>query len=213
MGYIVIAPVGDNLKALFIGMREFPTEKVILITPKDKLKDANELAKKLKDFMIETQIVEIKGALMEDMFKQFGIVCSNYDPDRIVVNVATGDRMSTCAALSAAFANGLKAIGVMNNKCILLPIMKLSYYNELSENKLKILSELPREDYISLRNLSKNVNMSVSLLSYHINGNFKYKGLKQFRLVETKETGKNLYIKLSEMGNLLLKGYIKPRSK
>jgi len=55
--------------------------------------------------------------------------------------------------------------------------------------------------------------MSLSLLSYHINGNFKYKGLKEFRLVEIKESNKNVFVRLSEMGNLLLKGYIKPKEK
>ena len=51
--------------------------------------------------------------------------------------------------------------------------------------------------------------MSISLLSYHINGNYKHKGLKEFRLVELKEQNKNLLVKLSEIGDLLLKGYIK----
>ena len=45
MGYIVIAPVGDNPKALFVGIKEFPTERVILLTPPDKLKDAKKLEK------------------------------------------------------------------------------------------------------------------------------------------------------------------------
>ncbi|MDP7115566.1 MAG: winged helix-turn-helix domain-containing protein [Candidatus Woesearchaeota archaeon] len=79
----------------------------------------------------------------------------------------------------------------------------------MSDNKLKILKMLERDDYTSLKDLSKKVSMSISLLSYHINGNYKYKGLKEYRLVEVKEKSKQLYIKLSEMGNLLLKGYIK----
>ena len=95
---------------------------------------------------------------------------------------------------------------------MMLPIMKLSYYNELSENKLKILKELDVEDYKSLAELHKELKMSISLLSYHINGNYKYKGLKEHRLVEVKEKNNNLLVKLSEMGNLLLKGYIQPKS-
>ena len=53
--------------------------------------------------------------------------------------------------------------------------------------------------------------MSISLLSYHINGNEKYKGLKEHRLIDTKLINKNLHIKLSSMGSLLLKGYIKEK--
>ena len=63
---------------------------------------------------------------------------------------------------------------------------------------------------LPLKQLSDNLNMSISLLSYHINGNQKHKGLKEFRLVEVEEEDKNMCVKLSEMGNLLLKGYIQP---
>tara|TARA_Y100000310_G_C20702969_1_gene831808 strand:+ start:9316 stop:9981 length:666 start_codon:yes stop_codon:yes gene_type:complete len=208
MGYKVIAPVGDNLKALFVGIKEFPTEKVFLICPSENIKDAQDLKEKLADFTIDVEIIEITGNLMEEMFKEFGKIVAIHPNDEIIVNVATGDRMSTCAAMSASFANGLKTFGVMGNQAMIMPIMKLSYYQELSENKLKILKMLKIEDYVSLKELSKQVEMSISLLSYHINGNYKYKGLKEYRLVEVMEKNKQLYIKLSEMGNLLLKGYI-----
>ena len=211
MGYTVIAPVGDNPKALFVGMKQFPTEKVILITPSDNIDTTKKLTKQLEDFTIKSEIIELKGNMMEDMFKTFAKLVSIYDHDDLITNVATGDRMSTCAALSAAFANGLKAFGIMGDKPFLLPIMKFSYYKELSDNKLRILQEMDFKNYISLKELSQRLDMSISLLSYHINGNYKYKGLKEFRLVEIKEKNKNLMVKLSEMGNLLLKGYIKPK--
>lgn len=208
MGYIVVAPVGDNLRALFVGIREFPTEKVILVAPTSKLKDAKDLSKKLNDLTIKSKIIEISGNMMEEMFRVFGELCSSYDDENIIVNVATGDRMSTCAALSAAFANGLRAFGVMENKTMLMPIMRLSYYKELNANKLRILSKIGH-DYISLSELSKRLGMSVALLSYHINGTYKTKGLKNYQLVELKRDKKSLLIRLSTIGKLLLKGYIK----
>ena len=210
MGYTIIAPVGDNLDALFIGMKEFATERVFLITPKNKVSKAKELEKKLSVFAIPVNIIEVEGNLMESMFSSFGKVVADYDHDNIIVNVATGDRMSTCAALSAAFANGLKAFGIMDGKPMLLPIMKLSYYNELTESKMKILHALKDDDYTSLSDLNKHTGMSISLLSYHLNGTLKYKGLLQLRLVEVKERNKGLLVKLSDLGSLLLKGYIAP---
>ena len=208
MGYKVSAPAGDNLKALFVGIKEFPTEKVFLLAPSEYLKEAKKYSRKLREFTIKSEIIELPKNNLEEMFEVFGKICSGNDPDEIIVNVATGDRMTTCFALSASFANGLKAFGVENDKTMLLPIMKLSYYNELSENKLKILQELSVEDFISLQDLYKKLNMSVSLLSYHINGNYKYKGLKEYRLVLVKERNKKVFVKLSDMGNLLLKGYL-----
>ena len=145
---------------------------------------------------------------MESMFMAFREICSQHNHDDIIVNVATGDRLSSCAALSAAFANGLKAIGVMDKKPMLLPIMKLSYYDELTESKLKVLSHLHGEEYVAMSVLSKKTGLSPSLLSYHLNGTLKYKGLVNLRLVEVKEQNKNLLVKLSQMGSLLLKGYI-----
>lgn len=211
MGYTVIAPVGDNLKALFIGMKEFPTEKVILITPSEKLVEAKELQKRLDEFTVKSEVKEIKGNVLEEIFKIFGEICSLYDNDKMVVNVATGDRLTTCAALSASYANGLKAFGVIGDRTMLLPIMKLSYYNELSDNKMKILKTLCTDEYTTLKELSEKLGMSASLVSYHINGNYKYKGMKELRLVEVKDEDNTLKIKLSELGNLLLKGYIKSK--
>ena len=92
---------------------------------------------------------------------------------------------------------------------MILPIMKLSYYNELTTNKMKILKNLETLEYTSLKDLSSKTNMSISLLSYHINGTLKYKGLLGLRLIEVKEKGKILLVKLSDLGSLLLKGYIK----
>lgn len=209
MGYTVIAPVGDNLKALFVGMKEFPTQKVILVTPLTKISEAKDVQEKLKEFTIDSEIKEIKGNIFEETFRIFGEVCSLYNNDDIVVNVSTGDKITTCASLSAAYANGLKTFGVMDGKTMLFPIMKLSYYNELSDNKMKILHSLCLDNWISLKDLSNNLKMSISLVSYHINGNYKYKGMKELRLIEVKEYNNTLQIKLSEMGNLLLKGYIK----
>ena len=78
---------------------------------------------------------------------------------------------------------------------------------------MNILKSLDKEEFLAIQDLSKNLGMSLSLISYHINGNYKYKGLKEFRLIEVKEKNKRLFVKLSEMGNLLLKGYIKHEKK
>ncbi|RME77914.1 hypothetical protein D6774_02780 [Candidatus Woesearchaeota archaeon] len=210
MSYTIIAPVGDNLKALFVGMKEFPTREVILITTKKKCKDAKKLVKKLETFTIPSRIIEIADQIMPEMFRVFSQIITQYDFDDLIVNVATGDRMSTCATLSAAYANGLKAIGVEDGQAMLLPIMKLSYYHELSQTKLDILEAIG-EGYVQLNDLAKKLNMSLSLLSYHINGNLKYKGLKEYRLVDVKEEQNRMFVKVSQMGTMLLRGYLKQR--
>ena len=209
MGYIIIAPVGDNSKALFVGMKEFPTEKVILLATKEYLKEANKLSKRLEEFTIKTEIKDLHGNILEETFKIFANLCLIYDTENLMVNVATGNHMTTCASLSAAYANGLKAFDVMGNMTVLLPILNLSYYQEVSENKMGILRALSDKEFEPISIIANKLKMSISLLSYHINGTHKYRGLKDHRLIETKMVDKNLYIKLSSMGSLLLKGYVK----
>jgi len=91
MGYTVIAPVGGNPKALFVGMKEFPTQKVFLIAPKNKVNDAQKMVKQLDDFTIKSKIIEITGNPLEEMFRVFGEIVSVNNPDDLIVNVATGD--------------------------------------------------------------------------------------------------------------------------
>ncbi|MBI2653121.1 hypothetical protein HYX00_06655 [Candidatus Woesearchaeota archaeon] len=206
---IIIAPVGDNMDALFIGLREFPTEKVILLTPPERNKDAEKAMQDLDRFKIPTKIIEIKGNIWEEMFRKIAEIREIENGKNILVNTATGDRMTTCAATSAAFVNGIKAFSVDNGMAMLLPVLKFSYYKMLTEKKMSILKMINKPDCcMSLEELSKKTKMSLPLISYHINGNLKSDGLKEMGLVETTEKKGRIEIKLSTLGRLLIKGYV-----
>ena len=206
---VIVAPVGDNMDALFVGLREFPTERVILISPESKLDDANKAKKDLEKFQIPVQIVEIKGNIWESMFQKIAEIKAIEKGKDIIINTATGDRMTTCAATSAAFVNGLKAMSVEGNMAMMLPVLKFSYYNMLTDKKMDILKLLNKPGCCaSLEELSKKTKMSLPLISYHINGNLKSEGLKDMGLVETTESKGRIAVQLSTSGRLLLKGYI-----
>ncbi|MCH8329374.1 MAG: ArsR family transcriptional regulator, partial [Nanoarchaeota archaeon] len=205
MKHIVIAPVGDNLDALFIGIKEFPTEKIILICPKNNLKKAEKVKKDLKKFDIPVEIKEVTGNLMEDMFRIVAEIKDTEKENKIIVNIATGDKLSTCAALSAAFVNGIKAFSIMDGQIMLMPILKFSYYKSLTDKKLRILKLLNSKEVMSIEEISKKIGMSLPLIYYHINGTLKEEGLKGLELVETLDKSK---VKLSMLGRLLIKGYI-----
>ena len=211
MKNIVIAPVGNNIDALFVGIREFPTEKVILITPQEKIEEAKKVKQELERFKIPTYIKEIKGDIWEGTFKAVAEI-KNIEKDKeIIVNTSTGDvGGSGCAACSAAFVNGLKAISVRDNHVNLLPILKFSYYSMISEKKMAILKHLysKKDCCSSLEELSKTTGMSLPLISYHINGNLKSKGLKELGLVETEEKKGRVSVKLTLLGRMLVRGYV-----
>src|SRR3989338_4483227 len=146
MKYVVVAPVGDNTDALFVGIRYFSTERVILLAPKDRAEEAKKAQSDLERFKIPVQISEIKGDIWEQMFMKIAQIKNLEKGKEVLVNTSSGDRTSQCAATSAAFVNGLKAIAVSGNETMLLPVLKFSYYNMLTEKKMQILKLLSKPD-------------------------------------------------------------------
>jgi len=209
--YLIIAPLGGEPDAIFLGVREFPTKRVLLIADDDDLRDADRIKTDLERFKIPATIQRIKGPLWEELFRivheTTEAVNGTLEP---ILNVSSGRCMTNCAATSAAFVNGIKAFS-MNNKgeLVVLPVLKFSYHTLLSDRKMKLLSLLSGDDCCaSLDELGRKAKMSLSLVSYHINGNLKSKGLKQLGLVETKNVGGRMHVEPTTLGRLLLNGYI-----
>ena len=209
MKNVIIAPVGDHLEDLYIAIREFPTEKIVLITPINKLNEAKKIKQELTKFKIVVEIKKIQGNIWEEMFRAVSEIKEVYKDQNIIVHTSTGDRTTTCAATSAAFVNGLKAIAIEGNETMLLPILKFSYYNLLTEKKMEILKFIYKNNCCSsLEELSRKTKMSLPLVSYHINGNLKSEGLKDLGLIETKYRKGKTQIALTMLARLLIKGYI-----
>lgn len=209
MKYTMIAPLGGNPDALYASIKEFSIEKIIAIATKDKSSQVEKIKKDFSKFKIDIDTVEIEGNLWEETFKTISTFAST-SKENIIVNVAAADRNMMCAATSAAFVNGLKAMDVMEDKVMMFPILKFSYYKLLSDKKMSIIKTLSKEldCCSSLEDLSKRVKMSLPLLVYHINGNMKSDGLKMMGLVETEEKRGRIKVRLTELGRLLEKGYV-----
>lgn len=209
MKNVIIAPVGDNMEALFIGLKDFPTERVYLLAPKSRRREAEEARKDLEKFRIPVKVYDITGNVWEEMFKKIGEISALEKDTHILVNTATGDRMTTCAATSAAFVNGIKAFSIEGDETMLLPVLKFSYYRMLTDKKMNILKLLSRPDCcMSLEELSRKSKMSLPLVSYHINGNLKSEGLKDMGLVETEEKKGRIALRLTTLGKMLISGYV-----
>ncbi len=209
MKSIIIAPVGDHLQDLFVALRDFPPERVILLTPADRLHLADGARRSLSRLSIPAEIKKITGNVWEEMFRAVAEVSELYQGKSIIVHTSTGDRMASCAATSAAFVNGLKAIAVDGKEAMLLPVLKFSYYRLLTEKKMQILRFMYRHNCCaSLEELSRRLKMSLPLVSYHINGNLKSDGLKDLGLAETVHENSRTRIRLTILGRLLVKGHI-----
>jgi hypothetical protein len=213
MKYNIVAPVGENLESIFTAIRDFPTEKVYLISKGKHLDKVDELRSVADRLKIVVQVIELKGSLLEGMFKTFAQIKSAVDEDSLLVDVSSGDNLDNCAALSAAYVNGLKAFAVIEGKLMMLPVLKFSYYRLLPERKLAIVMFLKTQPdcCASLEDLAQRTKMSLPLASYHVNGNSKAEGLLTQGLVETHigPRGKT-QIMLTELGRLIAEGAIEP---
>jgi len=211
MAHTVIATVGDNMEALFVGIREFPTKRIILLATKDLEEKAEETVKDLEKFQMDVKIKLIEGNVWEGTFQAVKEIKDLEGEKDIIINAASGEGGGNkCALCSAAFVNGLKAFTVVGKEIMLMPIMKFSYYKLLTDKKMDILKFLFQNEKCcaSLEELSKKLKMSLPLVSYHINGNIKSEGLKEMGLIYTEEYKGKTSINLTTLGRLLVKGYV-----
>ena len=211
MKYILITSVGKDMDPIFLGLKEFSVEKVILLSTRSNADDANRIKEDLEKFKINVTITFLEGNVWEEIFRVISEFKKIYETQELIINVATGDKEIRCAITSAAFVNGLKAYTIQNDAPLMLPILRFSYYRILTDRKMQILRllyETPGEE-LNLENISKETKMSLPLISYHINGNLKSEGLKELGLVTSKEEKGRSHIILSNLGKLLVKGYVK----
>jgi DNA-binding transcriptional ArsR family regulator len=212
---IIIAPVDadSSTKDVFSPVKEFPTERMVLLSSPEGLERAEELKRELERLSIPATIIKVTGSNpWEDYFTVVSDVIEGHERENVVINIATADRISQCALTNAAHVNGIKAVAVIDGKLTALPILKLSLSSMISPKKMRILEELHKAGncYRSMEELSKKAGMSLQLLSYHLNGTSKSDGMVQLELVNVKEEKGRVRVCLSTMGRLFMKGYLKP---
>jgi hypothetical protein len=210
--YISIAIIGaddDAADALYAGLREFPAEKIVLVCEAKDMQRAEKIKKDLEKFKVPTAIESVGSkASMEEIFAKVASIRDREQGKRLLINVDT-DYSSSCVALSAAFVNGIQAIGLSEGAIIAYPIMKFSYYTALSDKKLMLLRLIyDRNGVKSLEELSKAANMSLPLATYHIRGTRDKPGMEELGLVETLRNKGRLEVTLSALGRLIIKGRV-----
>ena len=207
--FTLIAPVGGDIEAVYMGIREFPTEKIFLIHSGKDSPKTESFERELQKFRIPLQRIEVKGTALGGILRAFAQIKATTSEEKLLVNVSSGDKNSATATLAAAFVNGLKAFHVDGERVVMFPVLKFSYYRLLPGKKLAVLRFLmdQPECCSSLEDLAKRTGMSLPLVSYHINGNAKAEGLISLGLVEVQvaERGRT-QVMLSEMGRLIVDG-------
>ncbi|VVB54298.1 Uncharacterised protein [uncultured archaeon] len=168
----------------------------------------------MEKFRIPVSIEKIREPLLEETFKTIAKINQN-EKGQLLVNLGSGKDPSggcstlSCALLAVSYVNGIKLFTICNNEIHLLPVLPFTYYKTLGKRKMSILTSLAKDECCkSLDELSKKTKMSIPLLSYHIHGNSKTEGLKSLQLVLLRDVKGRLEIRLSDLGRLLIKGFV-----
>ena len=74
MKYVLVAPVGDSIDSIYLGVREFQIERIVLVTPNEFLDKSNkvkvdlenEISDKRKENMKNALVAHIQSLLKDD---------------------------------------------------------------------------------------------------------------------------------------------------
>lgn len=208
-----IATLGPDTDPVLVGIRTLAVHKLTLIHLETDKPIAEKLTHDLASILkveVETYAVPTSDVLthvLEGVASILQKEKGNFD--NILFNVSSGDKLLGCAALSAAFVNGLKAFAIVKGEPMLLPVLKFSYDQLVSATKLDILKSLQKNggEVDSLETLREISGYGKPLLSYHIQGAEDSKGLVELGLVEVEKgtRGKSI-TKITTLGKLLTLG-------
>ncbi len=144
-----IATLGPDTDPVLVGIRTLPVHKLYLV----HLESDKQIAQKLRSDLasvlkvdVETQSIPNNDILTHVLEGVAGILSKEKESfEDVIFNVTSGEKLLGCAALSAAFVNGLKAVAIMNGEPMMLPVLKFSYDRLVSQTKLDILKALQKK--------------------------------------------------------------------
>jgi hypothetical protein len=203
----------DGQEGIALGIRSFPVHKLALICFSSDKNRAEDFARKIKSVLgipVTITIVTKENVIRDTMERVNEILNLHANEiQQVLLNVSSGDKLIGCAALSAAFINGIQAFGMDDTHSIplLMPVLKLSYSEIVSEAKIKILRSISDAGGVidSLDHLEQISGYGKPLLSYHVRGGKDSKGLADLGLVEVEKGDRGkISASLTTLGKLLV---------
>ncbi|MGB5089689.1 MAG: hypothetical protein WBN72_01975 [Nitrososphaeraceae archaeon] len=214
MRTLQIATFGsDGQDGIALGIRSFSVHKLALICFSSDKNRAEDFANKIRSVLgVSTTITIVtKENVVRDTMESINEILNLHakEFEQVLLNVSSGDKLIGCAALSAAFINGIQAFGMDDTHTVplLMPVLKLSYNEIISEAKIKILKSINRAGGVieSLDQLEQISGYGKPLLSYHVQGAKDSKGLADLGLVEVEKGDRGkISARLTTLGKLLV---------
>lgn len=203
----------DGQDGIALGIRSFSVHKLALICFSSDKNKAEDFTRKIKSVLgVPTTITVVtKENVVRDTMEGVNEILNLHakEFEQVLLNVSSGDKLIGCAALSAAFINGIQAFGMDDSHTVplLMPVLKLSYNEIISEAKIKILKSINTAGGVieSLDQLEQISGYGKPLLSYHVQGAKDSKGLADLGLVEVEKGDRGkISAKLTTLGKLLV---------
>lgn len=213
MTTLQIATFGsEGQEGIAAGIRNFPVHKLVLICYSSDKQKADEFSRKLRTVLgmpVMISVIARENVIRDTMERVSEIInIHKSEFQQVLMNVSCGDKLIGCAALSAAFINGIKAFGMdASGAPLLMPVLKLSYNEIISEAKIRILKTINGMGGTieSLEQLEQASGYSKPLLSYHVMGSRDSKGLADLGLLEVEKGDRGkISAKLTSLGKLLV---------
>lgn len=209
---IHIVTFGENEGGILAGIRNFPTNKLAILYYEDEKSKTEEFARSARSTVgISILFMPVsRNNLIPDVIERVAEILENEPRNftQILMNVSAGDKMLSIAASVAAFVNGITAFSTDDyGSPKLLPIIKLSYNETISDAKTDILLALDEAggSVQNLEELSKISGYGKPLLSYHMQSGDGSKGLADLGLVEVERGQRGrLGVKLTTLGKLVV---------
>jgi hypothetical protein len=203
----------DGQDGIALGIRSFSVHKLALICFASDRNRAEDFTRKIKSVLgVPTTITIVtKENVVRDTMESVNEILNLHakEFEQVLLNVSSGDKLIGCAALSAAFINGIQAFGMDDTHTVplLMPVLKLSYNEIISEAKIKILKSINHAGGAieSLDQLEQISGYGKPLLSYHVQGAKDSKGLADLGLVEVEKGDRGkISARLTTLGKLLV---------
>ncbi len=216
---IQIATFGpEDQDTIASGIRNFPVHKLALICFESDKEKADDFSRKIRSVLglpVSIHVVSRNNVIRDTLERVSEILVKDGKSYQVLMNVSCGDKLIGCAALSAAFINGIKAFGMdEKGSPLLMPILKLSYNEVISESKIKILKAIDEATggfVESLEQLEAISGYGKPLLSYHVQGTRDSKGLADLGLLEIEKGDRGkISARLTTLGKLLVIGTTSP---
>jgi hypothetical protein len=215
MKCLQIATFGDDLTGIMMGIKNFPVHQLILLCyPYDKSK-AIRYTKEI-DTLIgigsEIILVEKEDVVKNTVDRVNEVLLKNsLEYQQVIMNVSSGDKSINCAALSAAYLNGIKTFVADHNQSdpIFLPVLRYNYGELLSDTKLNILKSIDSKGGLvdSMEELEQISGHRKAPLNYHIQGGKEKMGLAQLGLIQiNKRDHSKTVISITKLGKLIIEG-------